>query len=464
MPKEGQSKDQLVKEIQELRQRVAALEESDTRHQRLTDAWRDLWAQYEAIIEAFDGYIYICSQNFEVEFMNQRFIERTGYYPLGQKCYKVLHDREEVCPWCVNERVFRGETVRWEVLSPKDQRWYYVVNTPIRHPDGSVSKMAMIQDIMERKEAEESLGRATRAFKTLSASDHALAHAGDEPSFLAEVCRIIVEVGGYRLAWVGLALDDAAQTVQPVAQGGVEEGYLQTVNITWADTERGRGTTGTAIRTGKTAIVQKMTTDPSYAPWREEALRRGYASSIALPLRGEDRVLGALNIYAQEPDAFDAEEVKLLEELATEVAYGVTTLRLRAAHKHMEAALRQAEAKFRGIFEHAVEGIYQSTPEGRLLTVNPALARMCGYDSPADMMAAITDLGQQFYVKSRDRTTFMKRLGKAGVLKGFETRVYHKDGSIIEILINARAVRDESGAVAYYEGFIQEITEPGQKL
>ena len=463
MPKEDQSKDQLVKEIQELRQRVAALEESETRHQRLTDAWRDLWAQYEATIEAFDGYMYICSQNFEVEFMNQRFIERTGYYPLGQKCYRVLHDLEQPCPWCVNERVFRGETVRWEVLSPKDHHWYYVVNTPIRHPDGSVSKMAMIQDITERKEAEESLRRATRALKTLSASDHALAHAGDESSFLAEVCRIIVEVGGYRLAWVGLALDDAAQTVQPVAQGGVEEGYLQTVNITWADTQRGRGPTGTAIRTGKTAIVQKMTTDPSYAPWREEALRRGYASSIALPLRGEDRVLGALNIYAQEPEAFDAEEVALLEELAAEVAYGLATLRLRAAHKRMEAALGQAEAKFRGIFEHAVEGIYQSTPEGRLLTVNPALARMCGYDSPAEMMATITDLGRQFYVKPQDRTTFMKRLGKTGVLKGFKTRVYRKDGSIIEILINARAVRDESGAVAYYEGFIQEITAPGQE-
>jgi PAS domain S-box-containing protein len=145
---------QLRDEIMALRQKVAELEEENVRHQRVVEAWRDLWAQYEAIIEAFDGLIYICSQNYEVEFMNQQFIERTGYYPLGQKCYKALHDREDICPWCVNERVFRGEKVIWEVQSPKDQRWYRVVNTPIRHADGTVSKMAMIQDITEIKEAE----------------------------------------------------------------------------------------------------------------------------------------------------------------------------------------------------------------------------------------------------------------------------------------------------------------------
>jgi PAS domain-containing protein len=119
-------------EVAILRQRVADLEQAESRYYRLSEAWRDLWAQYEAIIEAFDGLIYICSKNYEVEFMNRRFIERTGYYPLGQKCYKALHDLEDICPWCVNEQVLRGEKVTWEVLSPKDNRWYYVVNTPIR--------------------------------------------------------------------------------------------------------------------------------------------------------------------------------------------------------------------------------------------------------------------------------------------------------------------------------------------
>ncbi len=148
---------QLKAKLRLLRQKIAELEEEKIKNRRLVEAWRDLWAQYEAMIEAFDGLIYICSENYEVEFMNQRFIERTGYYPLGQKCYKALHGREDVCPWCVNDRVFRGEKVTWEVLSPKDHRWYRVVNTPIRHPDGTMSKMAMIQDITEFKQAREAM-------------------------------------------------------------------------------------------------------------------------------------------------------------------------------------------------------------------------------------------------------------------------------------------------------------------
>ena len=165
MKDEDRDKADLIKELAALRQQVAALKKTESRSHRSSEAWRDLWAQYEAMIEAFDGHIYICSENYEVEFMNQRFIERTGSYPLGQKCYRVLHDQSNVCPWCVNDRVFRGETVRWEVQSPKDHHWYYVVNTPIRHPDGSMSKMAMIQDVTAHKLTEQALQEAEAKYR-----------------------------------------------------------------------------------------------------------------------------------------------------------------------------------------------------------------------------------------------------------------------------------------------------------
>ena len=147
-----------AKKIDELASKVI-------RSERQAEAWRDLWAQYAAIIEAFDGLIYICSQDYEIELMNRQFIDRTGSYAIGQKCYKALQDRDDICPWCVNDRVFQGETVRFEILSPKDNRWYYLVNTPIRHSDGSMSKMAMIQDITERKEMEEALRRAEEDYR-----------------------------------------------------------------------------------------------------------------------------------------------------------------------------------------------------------------------------------------------------------------------------------------------------------
>ncbi|NTW58170.1 MAG: PAS domain S-box protein [Nitrospirae bacterium] len=128
-------------------------------------ARREDMARYQAVVEAFDGFIYICSQDYRVEYMNQRMIERTGRNARGEMCYKALHDSDSVCEWCVNERVFQGETVRWEVQSPKDHRWYYVVNYPIRHADGTMSKQSMIMDITERRLAEEALKKSEEALR-----------------------------------------------------------------------------------------------------------------------------------------------------------------------------------------------------------------------------------------------------------------------------------------------------------
>lgn len=120
-----------------------------------SDTCKEIKAQLEAIVKAFEGYIYVCSRDHLIEFMNERLIERTGGYPIGEKCFRVLHELDSVCPWCIDEKVYSGETVRWEVLSPKDKRHYFIINTPIYHPDGSVSKMAMIRDVTQGKMVEQ---------------------------------------------------------------------------------------------------------------------------------------------------------------------------------------------------------------------------------------------------------------------------------------------------------------------
>ena len=185
----------------------------------------------------------------------------------------------------------------------------------------------------ERALADEHLQRVNKALKTVSECNMALVKAVDEQELLQTICNIIIKTGKYRLAWVGFAEQDAEKAVRPAAQAGYTEGYIDTVNITWADTEHGRGPTGTAIRTGEPVICKNILTDPRFTPWRNEAIKRGYASSIAIPLMNEDKPFGALNIYASESDAFDDEEVKLLMQLADDMAYGIVTLRTRIAHE-----------------------------------------------------------------------------------------------------------------------------------
>jgi PAS domain S-box-containing protein len=124
-----------------------------------------------------------------------------------------------------------------------------------------------------------------------------------------------------------------------------------------------------------------------------------------------------------------------------------------------EAALRRAERKYRAIFENSLEGIFQSTPEGRFLTVNPALARMLGYETPEALVAGTADIAGQLYAAPERRLEFKRALSERGSIQGFVNRVYRKDGGSIWISVNARAVRGTDGAILYYEGTAQDVSE-----
>ncbi|ARU31275.1 hypothetical protein CAP31_05985 [Sulfuriferula sp. AH1] len=212
--------------------------------------------------------------------------------------------------------------------------------TAVRDSNGVfVMSRSIVFDVTERKEAEKIQNRLNRALRLLSDCNMALVHAEEEHKLLADICQLIVQTGGYMMVWVGYAEQDEAKTVRPVAQFGYEHGYLEQMNVTWADAERGRGPTGTAIRTGATEVNQDYLSNPRMLPWRDAAIQRGYHSSIALPMPGKKHILGALAIYSQDTDAFSPEEVKLLEELASDLAFGIETLRMRAEGEAAEEKL-----------------------------------------------------------------------------------------------------------------------------
>ncbi len=200
------------------------------------------------------------------------------------------------------------------------------------------------------EKANKDLLRANRALRMLSGCNQMVVHAASELDLLNNVCKAFVELGGYRLAWVGYAERDEAKGIRPVAQAGFEEGYLSTVKITWGDKETGRGPVGTAIRTGRPSVVRSAAADPDFLIWRDEALKRGYSSIIGLPLKDDSGVFGVLAVYSSE-DAFNEEEVNLLSELANDLAYGIRTLRERIEHEEAEASLRESEALLASFFD-----------------------------------------------------------------------------------------------------------------
>jgi signal transduction histidine kinase/GAF domain-containing protein len=190
------------------------------------------------------------------------------------------------------------------------------------------------------------LHRLNRELRAISSCNQTLLRAVDEQTLLNDVCRIICDEAGYRLAWVGYAEHDDAKTVRPVAWAGFDSGYIANARLSWSDdTERGRGPAGKAIRSGEIIYVQDSATDPQMAPWRESALQRSYRSGVALPLEDESaKVFGVLLIYSSEPNAITPDEIRLMEELSHDLAFGIVALRTRAERKRIED-IRQARLR-----------------------------------------------------------------------------------------------------------------------
>jgi GAF domain-containing protein len=174
-------------------------------------------------------------------------------------------------------------------------------------------------------------------------------------------CRIAVEVGGYQMAWVGYAENDARKSIRPMALVGSAKDDLSRMHLTWADTKFGCGPTGEAIRTGQPCRCQDIAKDLMHAPWRADALKHGYASALALPLMSEQECLGALTIYAAHREAFDEVEVSLLQQLANDLTVGIMSIRARAQRAVLERqVLDISESVQRRIGQDLHDGVGQS--------------------------------------------------------------------------------------------------------
>jgi PAS domain S-box-containing protein len=238
---------------------------------------------------------------------------------------------------------------------------------------------SIIHDITERKKNERELKQINRTLSAHSKSSQAMMRAEDENKYLNEVCKIVTEDCGYAMVWIGYAENDDGKTVRPMASAGFDEGYLEQLDITWSDTKRGRGPTGTAIRSGKPGRCRNMLTDPNFAPWREEALCRGYASSLVLPLLNENKAFGAITIYSKEPDAFAEDEVKLLSDIADDLAYGILAIRMQEARILAEETIIKERNFCNAIIQTTSGQIVVLDPEGRIELFNHACEKATGY-------------------------------------------------------------------------------------
>ncbi len=178
-------------------------------------------------------------------------------------------------------------------------------------------------------------------------------------------------------------------------------------------------------------------------------------SEVAVPLLYGEELLGVMDVEKKEKNGFTQEDIQLLEVFASVLAASIKNFSLKKK-------IKEAEENYREIFENAVMGIYQSTPEGKHVEVNPALAKIYGYDSPEDLINSMKDIGKELYVDKGRREEFLNILKEEGEVREFISRVYRKDGSIIWIEENARVVRGEDGKICHIVGTVEDITKRKQ--
>lgn len=311
-----------------------------------------------------------------VIFINKAFADLHGYQPddLFAQHFSMFHNTAQLESMesameqvkCNGE--FKGEI--WHLKSDGEVFPTLMHNSILEDDLGEpIGIIGMVKDITDLKKAQQEIQRINRALKSMSECGKAVVHEKSEWNLLAEICRIIVDVGGYKMAWIGYADSSEKKAVIPMAKAGDTQ-YLNNLHLSWTDDEKGRGPVGTAIHTGQTIIARDIQKDPGCAFWREEAAAAGFSSCIALPLQYEKKVYGSLNIYAADPDAFDAEEVKLLTELADDLTYGFLSIRAQAERRQAIEALREERDKAQRYLDIAGTLIVSLDTKGEIILIN----------------------------------------------------------------------------------------------
>jgi PAS domain S-box-containing protein len=251
--------------------------------------------------------------------------------------------------------------------------------------------VGVIHEITERKLAEDKLRHVTRLYALHSQIDQAIVRTLEQDELFRTICQIAIEFGQFRMAWIGL-IDDADEKIKPVAHAGHEDGYLDKILITTGEIPTGKGPTGSAFREGVVVTSDDIATEPRMLPWRDEALKRGYRSSAAVPLRRMGKTIGTLNLYATEPGFFTADERDLVQKIGEDISFALDAMTSETERKRVEEALHESELHYRELANSITDLFFAFDNDLRYTHWNKASENLTGIKSRDAIGRSISDL------------------------------------------------------------------------
>ncbi len=404
----------------------------------------------------------ICALGFDGYFkeVNPSFEHVLGYQQdemLTTPFIEFVHPDDRVATQAVAATLAEGQPLAGfeNRYRCKDGSWKWLLWNASSDPREQLI-YGMAHDVTERKQAEAALVRANRIYALISQVNQMIVRTTDVDGLLRDVCRIAVEFGGFRMAWIGM-VDDGGQRIRPAAQAGFDDGYLSAITqSSILNVSTGRGQTSAAVREGKTTHIQDIASDPRVAPWREEALRRGYRSSIALPIRVRGEVVGAFSLYASEAFFFNEDESRLLEEVVADIAFALEAIDEARQRAEAESALVAAHARLRGFVDANIIGVAISRPSGEVVETNDYYLRTIGY-TREEFEQGLVDwraITPAEWLPADEHA--IEELRQRGVSTPYEKEYLRRDGSRVSVFLSNAMLPGADDAIA---GYALDITE-----
>ncbi len=358
-----------------------------TKNRELENALKKAEQLWKTIFSAANDAILILDDNQEIISCNlaaERIYKESKEKIIGKRIIDIRYDKDQNK---INEQfgnVIKNNGLIFETKQVRGNGDIFDAEVSVK-PFKIFDKdyiVDIVRDISERKKIEAKEKKISKDLKILSESNQAMIKSQNEQEFLDKLCRIIVETGEYKFVWIGEAFDDGEKSVKPVAQCGFNDDYLKNIKVSWGENEYGMGPTGSAIRNKTVSVVRNIENDPNYSVWRSEAEKRGYLSSVALPIIVGIKIFGALNIYSSEADAFNQEEVELLDKLSGDIGFGINSIRLKNE-------IKSSEEKYRKMIELSPDAVVIHSGE-KIVFVNNAAIKIFGAKSSEEIVGKPT--------------------------------------------------------------------------
>ncbi len=381
----------------------------------------------------------------------------------GRNCYEIFHGTKTAPPGCPLAKLMatgRAQTNELEVEMLHGN--YRVSCTPIFDENGKIKSIFhLASDITERVQTERALRHVTRLYATLSQVNQIIVRVKERDELFEAICRVAVEFGKFRMAWIGL-IDDASLQLNPISHAGYEDGYLQTININVsADSAFSKGPSGQAILKGEVVTNNDIESSQPILQWRDAALKRGYRSSAAVPFRHMGVVIGTLNLYSDESGFFSEQENALLKEIGMDISFALDNIETESQRKQAQEKLKESLTILRIAEESAKLGGWSVDLKTNHVVWSNQVAAI--HEMP-DGFSPLIEEGIRFYAPEW-REKMEKVFGDCaqnGIPYNEEMEIITASGKRVWVQTMGAAVRNDQGEIIKVQGAFQDISERKQ--